>query len=86
MKWIVTYEEYDRYELAKIDAYEVEKETEDELLQSIIEKHCLGDEEFTGDEAKNAIESNNGDGTDCISSIVDLTNQKLIFTFNQGWI
>lgn len=86
MKWAVTYQEYDRCTCVQITAYLIEAENEDKMIQSIIEKHWLGDSELTGQEAKNSIHNNNGKGTDCISSIVDVTNEKIIYIFQQGWI
>lgn len=87
-KWGITVEKYTRYlEDFKIECVIEEEENIQDLLRNLIKKYSY-DIDFHSDinTMKHHLFTKNGDGCDCVLSIFDLSNQKLIFTYSEGWI
>jgi hypothetical protein len=89
-KWGITVEKYTRYlEDPEIKCEIEEEEIVQDILKNLIKKYSYDiDKEFHSDidTMKYHLFTKNGDGCDCVLSIFDLSNQKLIFTYSEGWI
>lgn len=90
MKYAVTFAGYDRYSEGSFGCEIIEAESDVEALVQIEEKHGYGNYAdeiedgksinlITVEEIKEYIESDNGDGTDFIISIINLSTEEIIF-------